>query len=170
MVYTLSSDFFDEIAITAFSDILFPFAITQRPDTKMAVDIYNIIIGRYKEVLGSRHKDVFDIWLQMMNVHKETSFAVVNVDLTPVPKNKYCLTVAASVKGERKLIVKSFQTFPFPNNDDDCVDFEGQHIPIIERHNAMHEINNHRNVINNVSVINSQEVEVNINSNNTNYE
>lgn len=98
MVYTLSSDFFDEIAITAFSDILFPFAITQRPDTKMAVDIYNIIIGRYKEVLGSRHKDVFDIWLQMMNVHKETSFAVVNVDLTPVPKNKYCLTVAASVK------------------------------------------------------------------------
>lgn len=170
MTYTLSSDFFDEISMAAFSDILFPFAITQRPNTKMAVDVYNIIIERYKEVLGNRYRDMFDMWLKLMTVHKETSFSVINIDLKPVPKEKYCLTVASSVMGARKLIIKSIQTFPFPIRDDNCVDFEGQCIPIIERYGAMHEINNQGNVVNNVSIVDSKRVEVNINSNNNNYE
>lgn len=169
MTYTLSADFFDEIDWTTFSDILFPFTATQRPNVRMAVDMHKIIINRYEEVLDAQYQDLFMHWLFLMNTHKQTSFSVIDVDLNNVPKNEYCLKLASSVRGERKLIVKSLQKFLFPPQDDDCVYYDGHRIPIIERHLAGQEINNPRNVIN-VSIIDSQEVEVNINSNNTNYE
>lgn len=170
MTYTLSSDFFDEIESTAFSDILFPFATTQRPNTKMAIDMHKIIIKRYEEVLNGQYSDMFRVWLDLMSNHKETSFSVIDVDLNIVPKKEYCLKLASSVRGERKLIVKSMQTFLLQPQEDNCVEYDGHRIPIIERHSAGQEISNPRNVINNVSVIDSRGVEININSNNTNYE
>lgn len=154
MTYSLSADFFQKINYTGFSDILFPLSNAQYPHIKMAVDCNNIIIDRYKEVLNNSFRDVFQSWLTLMSNNKMTSFAIINVDLNPVDKKEYCLKLASSIKGEKKLIVNSLQEVSFIVGPDDYTEYNGERILVIESSVAKKDINDisqHTNNIINVS-------------------
>ena len=164
MTYTLSADFFRELDYVHFSDILFPFTNSQHPQLKLGIDNKGALINRYQGYIDVPFREFFNCWLDLMMKHKETSFSIVPVDLSTTPNDEYCLKVASSVKGERKLVVNAIQNLAFDVCDDNCVDYNGQHIPVIERSEARVEINGKDG--GSINVFGSKNVKVKTNSNN----
>lgn len=170
MTYTLSADFFQRIGYSSFSDILFPFTNIQRPDIKMGVDEKSLIIDRYKKVMSEGYGDLFQIWLTLMTANRDTSFTYVPVELNLVPEKEYCLKLVSSIRGQRKLIVDSLQNVSFLIDSNNTTTYDGQQINVIERCVAKQEINQvaRNTTINNISVIDSENVDIDNQSNNSN--
>ena len=109
MTYSLSADLFRSINENDFSEILFPFTCCRRPDIKVAIDKKEAIIERYKNNIPPSFKEMFSCWLLLMSNNRTTSFCVIDVDLSEIPNEEYCLKVASSIKGGKQLIVKCGQ-------------------------------------------------------------
>jgi len=166
MTYSLSADLFRSINENDFSEILFPFAYCRRPDIKVAIDKKEAIIERYKNNISPFFKEMFTCWLLLMSNNRTTSFCIIDVDLSEVPNEEYCLKVAASINGRKQLIVKSYQEFKYPLSDDYYVMYDGAKIHVIEKETAKIEIDNCRPSVTNVSISNGNNNDVYINSNN----
>lgn len=165
MTYSIASHFFATITFQCFSDILFPLSAKYRPELKLAVDNNNEIIEKYKSYLNAQFNELFSAWLILMTANKDTSFSVIKVDFTSVPKEEYCLKLVSSIVGERTLIVDSIQEAGLSIDSHNQIEYEGKRIDVIDRYVARQKISSAGGDTN-ISVINSNRVSINNNSSN----
>lgn len=165
MTYSIASHFFATITFQCFSDILFPLAEVYRPELKLAVDNNNMILEKYKSFLNAQFKELFSAWLTLMTANKDTSFSIIKVDFTSVPKEEYCLKLVSSIVGERTLIVDSIQEVGLNIDSQNQIEYEGKRIDVIDRYVARQKISSASgDTI--ISVINSNRVNIDNNSSN----
>lgn len=172
MTYSLSADLFRKIDYNVFTDILFAFSNCQLPDIKVAVDSNRAILQRYMNNTPEEFKNLLYNWTDLITKFLDTSISIVEIDLSSVPNEEYCLMVASSINGERALIVNSKQNFPFKLKGQE-VEYQGEKIIVYEKEEAKQNIylrvrgNKTTNVTNNyVNVNNSNGLNINNNSNN----
>ena len=164
MTFSLSADLFRNLELSVVSDVLNPFANCQRKDIKVAVDANDRMIGRYTRNVRAEFADVFNYWLTLMTRNQEPRFEVLDIDLTTVKEDEYCLKVASAINGSRSLITSSLQSFKYKLNNQDEVFYDGQLIKVIDANKAKSVVNTLSG--NNINVSNSTNTTININSNN----
>ena len=170
MTYSLSADLFKEMDYKVISDILFPFCNCQLPDIKIAIDSNRAILDRYKNNTPEEFRDLLSIWEVLLIRNLDTSITKVEIDLTPVPNDEYCLMVASSINGDRALIVNSKQRFPYRLIGAE-VEYHGERIIVYEKEEAKQQLNSRGhitqvNTMNQVNANNSSNLNINNNSNN----
>lgn len=154
MIYTISLDFLENIEEGEehyYTSILFQLANEMTP-FKVAVDRDMMVLEFYKNV--KKHPEIIKSWLEHMS-YSPSSFERISVDLS-VESNmdNMLMKLCSAVNGNKQLIIYSKQNIPLEVDCNNCVEFQGKSIKLLDKDEARIKLNI-MSFINN-SYVNSQ--------------
>ena len=120
-------------------NILFTFPNPQLSN-KIAIDNNRAIIQRYKDNTPILYQPDLAYWERKISDIESKIFTFIDVDLSPVPNEEYCLTVASSINGEKALIVNSKQNLAYNVDETGHLEYKGKTIHVYEREDAMNKL------------------------------
>lgn len=151
-------------------NILFTFPNPQLSN-KIAIDNNRAIIQRYKDNTPILYQPDLAYWERKISDIESKIFTFIDVDLSPVPNEEYCLTVASSINGEKALIVNSKQNLAYNVDETGHLEYKGKTIHVYEREDAMNKLRPTGSSVTynyntNIDVSKSKDVTITCNSNN----
>ena len=142
-VYTVSLNLFENLQsadLSYLACILFCFTNEENP-AKLAVDNKHIILSRYKDF--SRHGDIIRTWIDMLS-NLPSSIEKIDVDLEGLADlEQMCLALCSRTNGSKQMIVYSMASLKTDIDDDNCVNYNGHRIKILDRDEAKRALNEH---------------------------
>lgn len=151
-VYTVSLNLLeklDETEMEYFGSILYCFTNKENL-AKLAVDKNRIILSRYRDI--QNNASFIKVWLDLLS-YIDSKIEIIDIDLTFTDNpEELCLALCGKTNGAKKLIVHSFSSFEREINENDCIEYDGSQIIVLDKDKARKELNE-TNIIN---IINSQ--------------
>ncbi|WP_075343282.1 hypothetical protein [Tenacibaculum agarivorans] len=153
MVYTVYCELLERIKkeeLFYFSDLLNLFA-SRENDNKIAVDYDGKILEDYASI-DNHNSSFIACWLELLAHNAPTSLENIEIELEEITCNeeKY-LRLCKETVSQKKMIVYSKQNIKEHQCINDIIIFEEEEINILDKDNALREINNSNSVINNIS-------------------
>lgn len=153
MIFTISPDFLENIEEGEehyYTSILFQLANKMSP-FKVAVDSEMLVLDIYRNV--NKHPEIIRSWLDHMSY--SSSFERISVDLSNEENDDNMLMkLCIAVNGNKQMIVYSIQNIPIEVDCNNCIEFQGKQIKLLDKDEACI-ILNARTLVNN-NYINSQ--------------
>ena len=150
MIYTISLDFLENIEEGEehyYTSILFQLANEMNP-FKVAVDKNKEILDIYRNV--KTNPEIISTWLDHMSYSPFPAFELIPVDLsTEINIDNKFMILCSAIKGNRQMIVYSIQNVHLDVDCNNCVEFQGKQIKLLDKDEARIRLNQNNVVYNN---------------------
>lgn len=144
-VYTISKSILENIKEdkSCATDILFLFTNQRTFNHKVAIDTQDRILNLYRDV--AKNDNTIATWLDLMSYNKTSNFEKIKVDLSNIKNEEdIFLKTCSETKNSKTLIIFCHQEWKDHqySNESNIIEYNGQKIKILDKDDAIHELNN----------------------------